>query len=64
MTALRRKSKLRVIPYRGMANAVYIRFNSVSVIDTFFSTTPFAAQIRRVFTHFGTSESIVVNLQS
>ena len=27
-------------------------------------TTPFAAQIRRVFTHFGTSESIVVNLQS
>ena len=28
------------------------------------SSTPFAAQIRRVFTHFGTSESIVVNLQS
>ena len=27
-------------------------------------TTPFAAQIRRVLTHFGTSESLVVNLQS
>ena len=26
--------------------------------------TPFAAQIRRVLTHFGTSESFVVKLQS
>ena len=31
---------------------------------TILLATPFAAQIRRVFTHFGTSESIVVNLQS
>ena len=27
-------------------------------------TTPFATQIRRVLTHFGTSESLVVNLHS
>ena len=39
---------------------MYIIFCMINVGNS----TPFAAQIRRVFTHFWTSESIVVNLQS